>query len=250
MLNRLEGLYLNILRVVIIVLATVLLVAATIGLVIAGPMLLSSFGGETNAERLVSGDNLQTYLGNGSGAQSGASSAMDTAEVEQRAAEADRRYREAATNIARYMKAKAGVEIVEPAVTDYLQGKGDQLPMGLGDKYADSVLGLSQDLVRSPATTPLVDVDQLIEWHHARFAQAADEAAQRDALKQAEAMQRRITAVAAATGAVVLFGMFLLMVFVFVLVKIERNLRLVPVLLDSRSDGVTVLARRATEPTA
>ena len=52
MLNKLEALYLNILRVVIIVLATVLLAVAAIGAVVAAPMLLSSFGGgEADAAR-------------------------------------------------------------------------------------------------------------------------------------------------------------------------------------------------------
>lgn len=68
MLNKLEALYLNILRVVIIVLATVLLVVATIGAVVAGPMLLSSFGGgDADAARLVQKDSLNDYLNRHSG---------------------------------------------------------------------------------------------------------------------------------------------------------------------------------------
>lgn len=95
MLNKLEALYLNILRVVIIVLATVLLAVAAVGVVVAAPMLLSSFGGnEADAARLVRNDSLNDYLNRNAGGQG--MSAPDQAELESRTRDADRRFKDAA----------------------------------------------------------------------------------------------------------------------------------------------------------
>lgn len=247
MLNRLEALYLNILRVVIIVLATVMLIGAGIGVVVAAPMLISSFKGETNAAQLVRSDDLAAYRRGETGSSASGASGEDYQDLEERAADADRRFREAAANIARYVRAKSGTNVVQPAVAGYLQDQAYRLPESLADKYAGSVLALTQELVSAPATAGTVDVDQLISWHFGQFEQAANEAAQRNEAQAAEAAERRGTAVLAATFALVLFAIFLLMVFVFVLVKIERNLRQVPVVVNNRSDGVTILATRPAD---
>lgn len=236
MLNRLEALYLNILRVVILVLATVLLVVAVIGAVVAGPMLLSSFGGgETDAGRIVRDDRLRDYLGQGSGGRV-AADAEETAQIEEAARQSDRRIRNAATNITRYVETKQGFRPVTAAVTGYIQERADSLPASLFDRYADSILKLSTDLVAAPNTAAPVDVDRLIDWHFAQFAGAVEEAQQRDAMRATEDAARRATAMAAGAAAVGFFMLFLLMVFVFVLVKIERNLRRIPVLVEQAGE--------------
>ncbi len=247
MLNRLESLYLNILRVVIPVLATVLLIVAVIGAGIAGPMLLSSFGGgETNAARMVKDDRLADYLGRGA-SRSASEGAAETAELEEAARQSDRRLRETAENISRYVQAKQGYSPVAAAVTGYIQERADSLPTSLFDRYADSILKLSKDLRAASSTAAPVDVDQLIDWHFGQFASAAQAAQERDAMRAAEEAARKSTAMAAGAAAVSFFMMFLLMVFVFVLVKIERNLRKVPVVVQGRSDGVTILAARPAD---
>lgn len=236
MLNRLEALYLNILRVVILVLATVLLVVAVIGAVVAGPMLLSSFGGgETDAARIVRDDRLRDFLGQGSGERN-AVDAEETAQIEEAARQSDRRIREAATNITRYVESKQGFRPVSAAVTGYIQERADSLPPSLFDRYADSILKLSTDLLAAPNTAAPVDVDRLIDWHFGQFSAAVEEAQQRDAMRATEDTARRATAMAAGAAAVSFFMMFLLMVFVFVLVKIERNLRRLPVLVEQASE--------------
>jgi len=233
MLNKLESLYLNILRVVILVLATVLLVAAVIGAVVAGPMLLSSFGGgDANAARLVHNDRLGDYLGRGSEGGRGTTDATETAQIEEAARQSDRRIRQAAANITRYVETKQGFRPVTAAVTGYIQERADSLPPSLFDRYADSILKLSTDLVAAPNTAAPVDVDPLIDWHFGQFSSAAEEAQRRDATRAMEDAARRGTAMMAGAAAVSFFMMFLLMVFVFVLVKIERNLRRLPVLVE------------------
>lgn len=233
MLNKLEALYLNILRVVIIVLATVLLAVAAVGVVVAAPMLLSSFGGkDADAARLVRKDSLNDYLNRNSGGQG--MSAPDQAELENRTRDADRRFKDAAANIVRYVKAKTGMAPPEAGVIDYIQTLSDGLPVSLQDRYADSLLSLSQDLVRAPATTS-VDVDQLIQWHFDQFSAAAETAMQQDTTRAIEEGARHQTAILAGTVAAGFFMMFLLLVFVFVLVKIERNLRRLPVAVERQS---------------
>ena len=234
MLNKLEALYLNILRVVIIVLATVLLAVAAIGAVVAGPMLLSSFGGgEADAARLVRNDSLNDYLNRNSGSQGVAT--QDQAALEDRTRDADRRFKEAAANIVRYVKAKTGMAPPEAGVIDYIQTLSDRLPASLQDRYADSLLSLSKDLVQAPTATTPVDVDQLIQWHFDQFSAAAETAMQQDATHAIEDQARRQTAVLAGTAAAGFFMMFLLLVFVFVLVKIERNLRRLPVAVERQA---------------
>ncbi|MNN87922.1 hypothetical protein D3C81_2055420 [compost metagenome] len=78
-------------------------------------------------------------------------------------------------------------------------------------------------------------MDSLIDWHFNQFRQAAETAIQQDAMRAAEDQARRQTAVLAATAAAGFFMMFLLLVFVFVLVKIERNLRRLPVLVEQKT---------------
>lgn len=236
MLNKLEALYLNILRVVIIVLATVLLAVAAIGAVVAGPMLLSSFGGgEADAARLVRNDRLNDYLNRNSGSPGVAT--QDQAALEDRTRDADRRFKEAAANIVRYVKAKTGMAPPEAGVIDYIQTLSDRLPASLQDRYADSLLSLSKDLVQAPTATTPVDVDQLIQWHFDQFSAAAETAMQQDATRAIEEQARRQTAVLAGTAAAGFFMMFLLLVFVFVLVKIERNLRRLPVAVERQTEA-------------
>ncbi|HZV85637.1 MAG TPA: hypothetical protein VFF48_11685 [Brevundimonas sp.] len=235
MLVKLEALYLNILRVVILVLATLLLVGAAIGAVIAAPMLMSSFGGgESNAARMVQNDRLADYLGGGR--QEPAQAGAPTAEQEEAARQSDRRIREAAQNLSRYVQAKQGFNPVTAAITGYIQEQADSLPPSLFEKYCDSILALSRDLVARPAAAAPVNVDELIPWHHQRFMDAAQQAAERDAVRAMEEAARRGAAVAAGAAAAGLFMMFLLLVFVFVLVKIERNLRLLPVLVSDEPE--------------
>lgn len=236
MLTRLEGLYLNILRAVIIILATVMLAAAVVGAVIAGPMLLSSFASDRGAERLVEDDDLQTFLGGQSALQPGGKQAGPSAETEARAAAADERLREASGHIVAYFEARFGQTIPAPALTEYLNEKMLELSPELHDPYMDSLLTLGRDLAARAPADPRVDVDQLIEWHHGRFVRAMQEAEAQNAERAAEAVERRTAAFATAGLAIVAFGLFLLMVFVFVLVKIERNLRLVAVRVSPAAD--------------
>ena len=126
----------------------------------------------------------------------------------------------------------------EAGVIDYIQTLSDRLPTGLQDRYADSLLSLSKDLVQAPTATTPVDVDQLIQWHFDQFSAAAETAMQQDASRAIEEQARRQTAVLAGTAAAGFFMMFLLLVFVFVLVKIERNLRRLPVAVERQAEAM------------
>jgi hypothetical protein len=224
-LARLETLYLNMLRVVILILATLLLIGAVLGAVTAAPLLLASGESETDARRLVDADRLADYLGERTGraTETATASAEEASAVE---ATMDARLAQAGKNIATYVQRSTGQPVVVAGAQAYVAERAGELAANLFDDYADSLLRLSQDLVarRDTARTAL-DADELVDWHHAKFAAAADEAAVRDEAAALAAQERRAQAMLAAGLAAALFLLFLLIVFAFVLVKIERNLR-------------------------
>ena len=230
MLSRLETLYLNILRVVILVVATGLLVGAVIGAVAAAPLLMSSFSRPVAAR--VANDTLEDYLREQSGQAAAEAGASGEATVEAQTIQTDKRIKQAADNLAAYVQKTTGGVIVAQAVVDFIEQRATSLPEGMFDRYADSLLALSRQLLKQPQGQTPADLDDLINWHFGKFISAVEQAEIKAAQEEAAAAQRKIMAMAAASLAAILFGLFLFTVFVFVAVKIERNLRLLPVKMD------------------
>ncbi len=116
-----------------------------------------------------------------------------------------------------------------------MTSKQSSLPEELQGDYADSVSKLTTALRASRET---MNIEALITWHYNKFVaaegQAAEEAAARAAKKAAKTQLAVVAGAAAATA----FGLFLLVIFVFVLVKMERNLRVVAVRLTNASNAV------------
>lgn len=227
-LTKLENLYLNILRVVILVLATVLLLGAVGLAVYAAPRLMPDAGG-ADERKLVSGDSLQDYRRELSGGEAGPVSTSEPAAVPS-SAKIDSRIKSAATAIAAYVQKTSGNSVPLAGVETFLAERQSSLPATLQGDYADSLVQLGNDL--GAAKAPVNDLDGLINWHFERFT-AAKEAAEAEELRKAtEAAAKQQTALAMGAAAASLFVMFLLLVFGFVLVKMERNLRLVAVRVD------------------
>ncbi|WP_404478584.1 hypothetical protein [Novosphingobium sp. BL-52-GroH] len=223
MLSKLEGVYLAILRVAILVAASLALLV-TIGVAVAsGPSLLASagFGG---AEDTANGS-LRQFMAE----QKDQSSPGDETLAERRpevetviAPDIDA----AAANFAKYLgtpgtAAKRNFSIL-------LQGNADGLVTGavgqvsVADapaRYGASVLALSESLLNSTGRKLSEErVHELIAWHFQHFVGelAADQA--RQASARADLMVKLGVAGAA-------FLAFVLIIFVFLFVKIERNLR-------------------------
>lgn len=213
MLTKLENVYLGVLRVVILVAASLALLLTAWGLISSVPQLLRWSGVmETNRP---SGGSLRQFIaehritGTSSSTSGSASDGADGAYV-------DPNVREAARKVVSYLGRRGSLEA--PVLERGLQQDADRL---LKDAlaYGRSVNDLATELVASKGK-PLseLSVMELLQWHRERF--VADVAARH--AREAEANARFWVQMAFAGAA---FVAFVLIVFVFLFVKIERSLR-------------------------
>jgi hypothetical protein len=133
----------------------------------------------------------------------------------------------AASNIETYL----GKDNIDRKVlTTQMQSMADKAAetMPAGDtKYAASLLRLTEELNASKGKKLSVErVVALLKWHAEHF--AANVAA--EAAKKTEAQQALLMKLGVAGAA---FLAFVLVIFVFIFVKIERNLRRLPAVLHS-----------------
>jgi hypothetical protein len=223
-LDKLEGLYLNILRVTILVLATVMLVVSVLAVINAAPKLLPSFG-SSDARTLVGGASLKDFRDEQQSATPTATGDATTtpAPTDDKI---DSRIATAATNLISW-GTKNGNNFQLAAVERVLDRNQKGLADTLQGDYADSLVRLSQDVLSSGRAGD--DVNVLINWHLQRFTAAQAKAAQADEARAAKTAIERQKALIMAGAAASAFLIFLILLFVFVLVKIERNLRIVMV---------------------
>ena len=221
-MSKMEGAYLAILRVAILVAASLALLVTVIVMTAAAPSLLASAGiGEKSEE---SNGALRQFM-----EQQRTQSSQDDAGYEEPEAAAMTPLRPdidvAAKNLAEYLGSREAARRRE--IGQALQQNADELAtatqaLGIADasdQYAASVRALSRDLLESTGRKlNEAKVWELIRWHHDRF--AADLAASE--AKRAAARADLMVKLGVAAGA---FLAFVLIVFVFLFVKIERNLR-------------------------
>jgi len=223
-LDKMENLYLNILRVTILVLATVFLIAATFGLVTALPKLIPALGG-ADARQLVSGATFKDYKDSQNSGARGV--AADPATTQGATNEKiDSRIVTASQNFVAW-GTKTGNNFELGAVEGVLDGKQKSLNDSLQGDYADSLVQFSRDVLASAGSDE--NINQLINWHLTKFTAAQAQAAEAEQAKELKTAAERQQAVVLAGAAAAAFLAFLILVFVFVLVKIERNLRIVVV---------------------
>jgi hypothetical protein len=233
-LDLMENFYLNILRVSILVLATLFLLGAVIGLVNAVPKLVPQ-SRSADARTLVSGASLKDYRAENRAATPSDSNPLATStpaepqKIDSRIATASRSFVAWGT--------KTGHDLSLANVEQVLNSKQQSLADKLQGDYADSLVNFSREVLASARSDD--DINALIDWHLAKF--SAAEAAEADA-EQARAVKTaaaRQDALMLAEASGVAFVAFLLLLFVFVLVKIERNLRLVMVQSADGSNRIT-----------
>jgi hypothetical protein len=222
MLNRIEATYLGLLRVVILIVASLALIGAALALVSAAPPVLRLLGigapapddtgtlGNFIAEKKLEG------IQSEEGTASPPSVQPDIAQ--------------AAKDLQEYL-ARQGAPKTPEGLKDLegiLTGQMQQVPSSEQDGYAVNLKGLTGQLLKSKGKPLNPDrLDELIAWHRQHF--VSD--------RQADAERKAADAVAfgvrlrIAAGA---FVAFILVVFVFLFVKVERSLRLVRTV---RADG-------------
>ena len=212
MLGRMESAYLGLLRVVILVAATLALVAAAILLVTAIPSVLTRVGVLQSQDQA---HTLSEFISEQKPVEEGGEASPQAPEM------IDPTIAKAAANFHSYLGARATTSRKE--WEQGLQSAQNEMPAPVMQDYGESVLTLSEELLASKGK-PLGEkrVFQLVEWHRQRFAASYE---QRMAEKEAADAAFRFQ-VGAAFGA---FMLFVLITFIFLFVRIERNLRVIKV---------------------
>lgn len=219
MLSRIENVYLAILRIVVLVAATVALIAAILGLVTGLPALSGMLG--LSKPDAPYGGTLGEYI-------EAKRATVDAAESTSNGSSGvarkmiDPLVREAATEVQTYLKGQDGANKLKLADwEDMVIERGEALPTEMTtDYYADNLALIKQLRLSKGKKLSVQEVQELIAWNAGEFATAANINAVDYQMEQAEA-QSRLTWAAGA------FLLFLMVIFTFLFVKVERSLRLV-----------------------
>lgn len=206
-----ETIYLGLLRGFILVAATLALIAAALLVLTTIPDILTRTGiTETEPER----SSLSQFIAEQKPQENSELADQTVSELL-----VDPEIAIAAGNIRKYLRRKATANWEQG-----LQTATNELPATIQSKYRVSLVTLSEELLASQGK-PLSErkVAQLVQWHQLRFASKVEEQAQERAAADA-AFKFKMGAAFAA------LMLFVLIAFIFLFVRIERNLRVVRVL--------------------
>lgn len=211
MLSRVEVLYLNLLRGFILILATVALVSSLVLGASAIPSLIDRLG-EAKAD--TSTLTLSRFVVE----QKPTAQQETDGDFE---VPVDPLIARAARNVKQYLGDRSGIPL-KAFETGFAKSLGD-IPVIAQTDYGDSLVKLTEELKASTGK-PLSEarVMSLLAWHQNRFSSEWD----KEALRKAEADAAFRYRLLAAGGA---FLAFVLVIFVFLFVRVERNTRLVHV---------------------
>lgn len=212
MLAKIENMYLSILRVVILVSATIALIVAAVGLVSSVPSMLR-WAGITQPQKALGGS-LRQFIDE--------QKITDTEAAEDSGGSTTETYyilpdlQTAAGILYRYLGGKGSLSERDWRIG--LQAAADDFGME-ADAYAESVLRLAQELKASKGK-PLTEQKtiELVDWNTQQFRSDLEVKRMAEAQEGAEFW---VKLAAAGTG----FLAFVAIIFIFLFVKIERNLR-------------------------
>lgn len=218
MLARLEAAYLSLLRVVILVAATLALVVAAFAIATSAPFFLSQtgFGQSVKGGALSEFVNEQRALGEDITAPSDTTT-LDTRQHVSPSLLAS------AKRLADYANKHHSAGLRTEEVGDALANTQAEFPISYQADYEKSLDELTGQLATSTGKPLSLDkIGALLDWHDQRFRNMV---AEREA-EQSQSMVSAITAFGTAGGAILIF---VFLVFCFLFVRIERNLRVVRV---------------------
>lgn len=214
-LAKLEDVYLNILRVVVLGLATLALLAVIFGVLRAIPYLPAWLNGSSAVH--VSGGSLVDWVGEKR--QEGVTVAPADADGNTTSTPTPPAIKAAAQSLVLYGKNHPPLEMDEPPVESALMEKYASVDAAYQEQYADSLQVLLGQLQRSTGTPLTIDqINQLLDWQVQHF--VADAKA-----KEAQAEEKKAASILSLEVAGGGFVIFLMIIFFFLIVKIERNLR-------------------------
>jgi fatty acid desaturase len=212
-LAKLEDVYLNILRVVVLGLATLALLAVILGVLRAIPYIPAWLNGSSAVH--VSGGSLVDWVSEKR--QEGVTVA--DADANTTATPTPPAIKAAAQSLVLYGKKHPPLEMDEPAVEGALMEKYAAVDAAYQEQYADNLQVLLGQLQRSTGTPLTIEqINQLLDWQVQHF--VADAKA-----KEAQAEEKKAASILSLEVAGGGFVIFLMIIFFFLIVKIERNLR-------------------------
>lgn len=262
--NKLENAYLSILRYVILAVATLSLIVVVIA---AGMMLRAALSSPPKAPEKVAFEDLAKGLKKGFTVdefkKDNLLKAKEAPPQEQEGTPAEKpkddQFRslirsnisKIADNILAYQKAVYNIDLnkerVQNILLNYPENTGVRLEKSIFSFYFETLLALSDNLTKqAPEIAKLpeakkINIDNLLKWHSkqvTKAVEAVDEVnTQRNEefqKKQEAYLERKtltFTYVCAAGGA---FGLFLIVIMLSIMVKIERNLRPLEQMVDNR----------------
>jgi hypothetical protein len=220
MLTKIENVYLYLLRVLILAAATLALIAVIFGGVKALPLLTSQFSGP-QASSVVRGATLREWIAEKR--TEGVTAATDSSAPPTAQEQAPPKIEEAIGLLAQYDKQRLNEDLDRDGARAALLEVRTSVPDAYQTAYDDGVAQMMAQLLHSTGRPLTMDqINDLITWQGQKVKDSATAEIQRQQAEQVAA----VGSLEIAGGALLAF---LLVVFCFLFVKIERNLRLVHV---------------------
>jgi hypothetical protein len=218
-LSRIEDFYLNVLRVIILVAATLALVAFGIGLIKVMPMISTSLTSHSTLETSHAG--LGDFI---SAQKSSGTPAADMPEATSTPGEAlSTDMKSAVGHLSNYNTNRMSGALDMASAQSALLSKRSTVAAEYQDEYDRSINELMSQLEQSKGAPLDTDkLNTLLNWHLEKFNSLA-------AANEAKKSQQQVTGLVGLGVAGTALISFLMLVFCFLFVKIERNLRLVHV---------------------
>jgi hypothetical protein len=219
MLSKIEEFYLNVLRVVILVAATIALIAFGIGIIKVIPLISASFSTHSTVDTNRAG--LGDFIAAQKNSGTPAADMPEAASSPDEAMSAD--MKSAVTHLSNYNTNRMGGAVDMASAQAAMLSKRSTVNSDYQDEYDRSLNDLMTQLDQSKGA-PL-DTDKLnsmLNWHLEKFNSLV-------AAKEAKKNEDKIAGLVGLGVAGTALLSFLMLVFCFLFVKIERNLRLVHV---------------------
>ena len=221
-LDRAEAAYLGILRVVILLVATLAIVVAVFGLIIGGKMFFDSKSTASKAPP-VQAVTLGDWVSEKKAAAPGTTGDSADSSSGGESISAPRQISDAAQYLVDYAHRTGtgpnAVSLSKMQLVKVLLNKQNEIPEQYRASYRESLKGLCYQLTISRGRPLNIDqLNELLDWHLTKFKGGATEDQTAKLLKGAAGS----ATLGIAGGAMLTF---LLLVFCFLFVKIERNLR-------------------------
>lgn len=248
-LTKMENTYLAILRVTILLIASLTLLAAILMTVTSLPAFLNAPKKEDILINNSEYPKLDGYLQekqatvsseNNSGTSSATTDSSNNAETNQNASK-----KEAAKALRSYMIAVANNGATEDWIQEHILSKlENDIDEKYRDSYYQSMIAVFSDLMKKSKEQKIIferyqdfnaanedkdfiDIDAVINWHHQKFIANINAKQTEQELSIAEAESKKTEAKSSVLFAAGFFATFVFFVFLFIIIKIERNLRVI-----------------------